>query len=291
MTRPVDHVRVSARDLPTGVVQARIDIAADDAANEEVARPRIEAVLTACKLTAAELEVLHRGYADSTDLDMTGYSRGAALWLLSGRVLGLLRALLVQVEAGICNEAVVTGRAIHEAARVLVAFSVPDADDLVRVFLDDEGRHGYVKQAAARKAEERYEEELAQEMESAGLPRVPSALQAIDELYDRMSRVAHNRRSSCLDAFHEPSQTMSYGVHPSPIRRAGYAEWAASMTIEVINVVGDALRALYSQPEFFTKRMVPLVASIQAVREAAPLDEQAIRNAAGTGSDSQPGIL
>jgi hypothetical protein len=44
------------------------------------------------------------------------------------------------------------------------------------------------------------------------------------------------------------------------------------MTTEVLNSVGDALRALYSQPQFFTERIVPLVKGIEAVRQSAPLE-------------------
>jgi len=280
--QPIDGVPIRMRNLPAEVAQARLAAAADDAANEEVARPRIDAVLTACKLAADELEALHSGYADITDLDLTGYSRASAIWLLSGRTLGLLRALLVQVEAGICNEAMVTGRAIHEASRVLFAFGVPGADDVVRRWLDDDGRHGYVRQGEARAIEERYEIELAEAMEQAGLPPVASTKEKTEELYDRMSRTGHNRRSSCVDAVWEPGRRMAYGRNPSAIRRAGYTTWTASMTTEVLNSVGDALRALYSEPKFIAERIVPLVNGINAVREAAPLDEDSIRRESGT---------
>lgn len=280
--QPIDGVPIRMRNLPAEVAQARLAAAADDAANEKVARPRMDAVFMACKLAADELEALHSGYADITDLDLTGYSRASAIWLLSGRTLGLLRALLVQVEAGICNEAFVTGRAIHEASRVLFAFGAPGADDVVRLWLDDEGRHGYVKQGMARAIEERYEIELAEAMEQAGLSRIASTKEKTEELYDLMSRTAHNRRSSCVDAVSEPARRMAYGWNPSAIRRAGYTAWAASMTTDVLNSVGDALRALYSQPEFTTERIVPLVNGINAVREAAPLDEDSIRRESGT---------
>jgi hypothetical protein len=279
--RPIE-VPIRMRELPVEVAQARLEAAADDAANEKVAQARIEAVLTACKLVAQDLEALHRSYADITDLDLIGYSRASAIWLLSGRTLGLLRALLVQIEAGICNEAGITGRAIHEASRVLFAFSVPDAGDVVRLWLDDEGRHGYVKQSTAREAEERFETALADSMERAGLPRVASTKEMTEQLYDLMSRVAHNRRSSCVNSVWEPGRRMIYGWHPSAIRRAGNAAWAASMTAEVVNSVGGALSGLYSQEQFFTKRILPLHESIQAVLLSAPLDEQSIRLAAGT---------
>jgi hypothetical protein len=280
--RPIDGVPSRIRDLPAEVAQARLDAAADDAANEKVARPRIDAVLTACKLAADELEALHRRYADITDLDLTGYSRASAIWLLSGRTLGLLRALLVQVEAGIGNEALLTGRAIHEASRVLFAFGAPGADDVVRLWLDDEGRHGYVKQGVARAVEERYETTLAETMEQAGLSRIASTKEKTETLYDLMSRAAHNRRSSCVDAVWKPGRQMAYGRSPSAILRAGYAAWAASMTTEVLNSVGDSLRALYSQPRFFVERIVPLVNGIDAVQDSAPLGERSIRLASGT---------
>ncbi len=64
------------------------------------------------------------------------------------------------MKAWIYNEAMITGRAIHEASRVLFAFGAPEADDVVRLWLDDEGRHGYVNQGMARAAEEHYEATL-----------------------------------------------------------------------------------------------------------------------------------
>jgi len=279
--RSID-VEVRARELSAHAVQARLNAAADDAANESVARPRIEAVLTACNLVRQQLESFHRRYAEGTDLNLTGYSRASAIWLLSGRVLGLHRAMLVQIQAGICAEAVVTGRAIHEAARILFAFTVRGTDDLVRMWLDDEGRHGYVKQGAAREAEERFSEELARVMTATGLPQIPSTKAMTEEVYDHLSRVAHSRRSSCVDAVWAPGRQMAYGWHPSAIRRAGYASWAAAMTTEVLNAVGDALHHLYGTQKFFTEEIVPLRASVEAVRQSAPLDEKSIRRAAGT---------
>jgi hypothetical protein len=274
---------IRSRPIPAEVARLRIEATADDAANSAVAQPRIEAVLTACKLVAQRLEELHEAYVDLTDLDPAGYSRAAAIWLLSGRILGLHRALLTHVEAGIGDEAAVTGRAIHEASRLLFAFGGPAEQDIVRLWLDDEGRHGYVKQGAARAAERRYEDALAAAMERAGLPRINSVTSKTEEMYDKLSRVAHSRRSSCLATWWGPGRKMAYGVHPSAIRRAGAVAWASSMTGEVINAVGDALRALYSQPQFFSDQIAPLQKALDSVRESAPLDEPSIRQAAGTG--------
>ena len=62
----------------------------------------------------------------------------------------------MQAEASIDNEATIVGRALHEANRILLAF-VADADDdgVVRRWLDDEGKYGYVKQGAARAVTDR----------------------------------------------------------------------------------------------------------------------------------------
>ena len=119
-------------------------------------------------------------------------------------------------------------------------------------------------------------------MSRQGLTPIASSIPRTKELYDLQSRVAHSRRSSCVDSVWEPGRQMAYGWHPSAIRRAGYAGWAASMTTEVTHFVGDALRALYSRPGFFKEVIVPLLTSIEAVRDSAPLDEGSIRTAAGT---------
>jgi hypothetical protein len=62
---------------PAEAMQARLQAAADDAANEKVACPRIQAMLTACKMAAGDLEATHRVFAEQTDLDLTGYSRAS----------------------------------------------------------------------------------------------------------------------------------------------------------------------------------------------------------------------
>ena len=275
------EVPIQRRKLSADVAQWRLADAADNSNNDEVAQPRIEAMLTACKLTAQQLEEWHRRVADETDLDLTGYSRASAIWLLSGRCLGLLRALLVQVEAGICTEAIVTGRAIHEATRVLMVFDDPDEDELLRLWLDDEGKYSYVQPKAAREANDRYEQKLAEAMERSGLPRIRATKDLAEELYDRQSRVAHSRRSSVVDAVWLPGRQMAYGFHPSAIRRAGYASWAGTMTVEVTNAVGDALRAFFG-PGFFANEVVPLRESVDAVRRDAKLDERSIRRDAAT---------
>ncbi len=279
--RPVDDTKISLRELPDSVVAARLDQAQVQGLVWSVAEPRIKAVLGTCRTILQDLEDRHRRFAEITDLDLSGYSRGSALWLLSGRLIGLHRALLILIDAGIDSEALVTGRAIHEGARVLYAFGVPDADDLVRTWLDDQGRHGYVKQRAAREAQDRFEKQVDDALKEQGLPSFDRTSPLTEELYDQMSRAAHNRRSSCLEGLNDPARRFSYGVQQDPFRRGESAIWAASMTGEIINSVGDALRALYGTNAYFAKQIAPLFLALHAVRDEFRLDRDSLVADAG----------
>lgn len=280
-SRSVDDLKLSRRDLPAPAVAARLDQAASNGTVWKVAKPRIGAMLGACKTILQDLEDRHAVLAEQTDLDLTGYSRGSAVWLLSGRLIGLHRALLIQVEAGIDGEALVTGRAIHEGARVLYAFGVPDADDLVRKWLDDAGRHGYVKQKAAREAHDRFEKQVDDALAAQGLPTFGRTSELTEEMYDRMSRAAHNRRSSCMASVNESTRRMTYGVQSDPFRRGATVTWAAAMTAEVINAVGDSLRALYGSDDYFSKQIAPLQRALWAVRDEFRLDRKSLIMDAG----------
>src|SRR5438093_2315215 len=74
-----------------------------------------------------------------------------------------------------------------------------------------------VSGTSSREAQGRFEEKLDQAMREQGLPSLGRTGQLVDELYDRMSRVAHNRRSTCVSSFSEPLREFAYGRHPSPI--------------------------------------------------------------------------
>lgn len=277
----VDDTAIRFRELPKEAVDVRLEQAGAHGRVWKIARPRIEAVLGTCKTIRQDLEDRHRAFAETTDLDLAGYSRGSAIWLLSGRLIGLHRALLIQVEAGIEAEALVTGRAIHEGARVLSAFGVPDAEPLVRTWLDDKGRHGYVKQKAAREAQDRFEKQIDDALQEQGLPAFDRTSPLTEKLYDRMSRAAHNRRSSCVASLDEPARRFTYGIQENPFRRGIAVTWAASMTGEIINSVGDSLRALYGQETYFSTQIAPLFLALAAVREQFPLDAQTLAEEAG----------
>jgi hypothetical protein len=275
------QTEIKLRELPAEIQALRDQLKEQDPALMAVVQPRVEAHIAACRIVAKRLQDWHRDISDKTDLDLAGYSRGAAVWLLAGRCLGLLEVLLVQAEAGVGNEALVVGRAIHEATNILLVFcGDPEEEELIRIWLEDEGKHGYVKQGAARAAHARFEEKLDEAMQRDGLKPLGRTKALTEELYDRMSRTAHNRRSSCLNSVWVEGREMSYGRTPTALRLAGSVSGVASITVGVVNAVGDALRTFYGQ-EFFVKEIAPLVEGIEAVRGSAPLDEAAIWEAAG----------
>ena len=264
------NVSIRRRELPKEVDEARRQAQAENELIEPIARPRIEANLMACQLVLDTLTTYHAGVADKTDLDVTGDSRGAAIWMVAGRCLGLGSSLLALARAGIDNEVLVMGRAIHEATRILLVFNDPDEEELIRLWLKDEGKHAYVRPSAAREAQDRFEAKLDEATDRAGLPSLGRTADLSAQVYDQMSRTAHCRRSSCANSVAEPLRQMTYGYHRSPVRRAACAEWTASMTVEVANAVGDALRAFYGQG-FFAEKIAPLIQSIAAVRQEQPL--------------------
>lgn len=278
---PLEDAAVQEAELSKDVEDLRTAYRLDNAANERTVRTRAAAQYTACRNTLDQLQAWHRGLADHTDLKLVAYSRSSAIWLLSGRLLGLAEAMWVQINAGICNEVMVTGRAIHEAARVLPVLRDLEEEDLLHIWLQDEGKYRYVKPKHARDAQARYEEKLGEAMALDGVPALAGTTEMTEEMYDRLSRSGHNRRSSCLDSVWESGRSMAYGYHPSPLRRATTVEWGCSMTVEVALAVGQGLEAFFGHG-FAVKDVAPLIQAIYAVRAAEPLDEESVRRAAGT---------
>ena len=263
------------RELSEDVKRLREAQRKHDELLEQVLRPAVAAHVTACRGALEWAKAQHLRVVEVTDLDPASHTIAAAIWLLAGRCLGLLEALWIQVEGGIDNEALITGRAIHEATQVLFVMTDPESEAQVRVWLADEGKYGYVTASAARKAQEAFDVRLAAAMKEMGAEPLDSqAARAISaDLYDRMSRTAHNRRSSCLNSYWTDGREMAYGVHDSPLRRAGATAWGQTMTVEVVQVVGDALGQFYEQG-FYFRAVQPVVEGLAEVEANAPINER-----------------
>jgi hypothetical protein len=280
---PLEDRKTNRRPVPLDVQELRDFQQQFNKANAKVADPRISAHIDASRAVLDRLEGLHRYLADETDLELVVHSRGSAVWLLSGRLLGLTEAMWVQVKAGIANEVLVMGRSMHEAARVLGAILDQDEEKLLRLWLGDSEKGHYVRPKAARDAAARIETKLIEEMKRLGYEPASEgkSKEMNEQMYDLLSRAAHNRRSACLESVWEPGRKMAYGWQPSVLHRAYYVSWAGHITVEVVHAVGDALAAFFGD-DFFTTEMQPLIDRIERVIRDHPLREEQIREAAGT---------
>jgi hypothetical protein len=270
------------RELPAGIAALRDTPAALHVRQDTVVAPRIAADLAVCTDAYGELCRFHAGVTDRVDFDLRGYTRPAAIWALAGRCLGVLRAILVQVEAGVCCEVLVTGRGLHEALQLLLVVSLPPEEAILRKWLDDAGKHEHATPGLARKANDRLGKKLGELAAAAGSDEVVPDMAAVaGDLYDLLSRAGHNRRQAVLDAVSVPLRRMTVGYDPDPLERALYTSWATTMTSEVVAFVGDALD-LFIQMDFAAKVVQPLQQRIADVRRSHPLDRASLLEAIGS---------
>jgi len=73
--KPSLEIELRLRDLPAEVKRSRELARQENERLELAARPRMEAQLHACKMALEQLKDWHRRVADTTDLQLTGYSR------------------------------------------------------------------------------------------------------------------------------------------------------------------------------------------------------------------------
>jgi hypothetical protein len=281
--RAFEDRKTNRRPIPADVIELRDTQRRFNEANAAVAEPRVVAHIEVSREALDRLEALHRYLADETDLDLTAHSRGSAVWLLSGRLLGLTESMWIQVKAGVANEVLIMGRAMHEAARVLGAVLDKDEEELLRLWLEDSGKNHYVRPKAARDAQARTEAKLVEALKALGSEPVSEGnLKEMNErMYDLLSRAAHNRRSACLESLWESGREMAYGWQPSVLHRAYYVGWAGQITVEVVHAVGDGFAAFFGK-DFFLTEMQPLIDEIERVTREFPLGERELREAAGT---------
>jgi hypothetical protein len=162
------NAKIRPRVLPERLLGLRAQAADVDRREWAVVRPRIDAHLTAYKRLVADMEAMHAHVVETTDLDPAAYSRPAAMWLTAGRCLGLARLAIVAVEADVCGEVLVVLRGLLEARDLLDALGDQDEDDLLRLWLKDDGKHKYVSHRKSLDAQQRFEDKLAEAMHRQG---------------------------------------------------------------------------------------------------------------------------
>jgi hypothetical protein len=267
---------ISRVELPAWTRQSRDDAERRDRVMSKVLQPRIDAHVAVYGAALDEVERAHQTIADTTDFDLTGETQWAAMWLVAGRCIGFARGVLVLAADGFGDEALPMARAAHEANRVLQAVGDPEELDMARRWLEDHDDR-YVRPRHARDAIERTEQRFNAEMEKAGVEPAGTTLRPTREVYHLMSLVAHIRRQAIELVVNAKLRRMSRGRHPDPVGRALAVESHGRVVQETVTLVGDSFGRFFG-PEYYRDRLKPVVDSFEAVREAAPLDPDTLRN-------------
>jgi len=183
---------------------------------------------------------LHKFIGDSTDLEIGADTRWSAIWELSGRCLAICRVVLHDFRGGFTSEAIGSVRTLFEAAELLAAIAYHEEENALRRWLDRE----FIRPKTAREVVGRKEILAKQRMREAGIePEGRGATEVSYELYDDLSKPAHNMRGGFPEAVSVPLREFTYGPHPNAEVRAhhlNYAEQFIEMTLIVVIVsLGD----------------------------------------------------
>jgi hypothetical protein len=237
--------------------------------------PRIAGHLLVYEQTLAELVRVHREIGETMEFGLGERTRWAAIWELGGRCIGLCNCLLVQARGGFASEMVPTMRAVHEAAQLLTVMSGPGEESLLVRWLDD---IGYISAQQARAAERRIERPFVEEMKKRGTPLPGDQFDLGAQVYDTLSKPAHNMRVGFLESVSREQRLFSYGPHPDPIQRAVHVEFVGQQVEEVTLRFGGAFASRFLGGHFYRDVIERRLAEIRAVRETIPIDPRTVRS-------------
>jgi hypothetical protein len=266
---------VVRRELSADVIEARVEAESQSAQLAEIIHSRIEGHLVTYRTMLNALIDAHRSIGETMDFGLGGRTRWTAVWEMSGRCLALTNCLLTQLEGGFASEVVPTLRAIHEADLLLTTLNGPGEESLLSQWLDDER---YIKEASARNAAARIEKPVIALMKKQGIELQGDQTQLGGQVYDILSKVAHNMRGGFAESVSVPLHRFSYGPHPDPRERAIHVEFGGQMVEEVVLIVGGALSTRFLGRQWYEATIKPLLAALKAVRDEMPVDPQSVRS-------------
>jgi hypothetical protein len=255
----------SRRPLTAGARRERQEFERINDANGKMLRPSIEVHVTGYDAALDELEWAHRKVADETALDLDAATREAALWLITGRCIGLARAARDLAVAGYATEVISLLRSLHEASRLLNVFTHPGEERLVRRWL--EGRN--VSRGDVMAAVDRQEAARA-EMLKQGVAPLGTTGNYFDRQYGRWSEFAHHRRHHMLSQVSVPARMMVTGPHPDWRVRAATVDHFGWCLLDLVSTGGSALARLWG-PDWFYGRFQPTFRALSELRDRVPL--------------------
>lgn len=240
---PEYEPQVQARDLPDEVAALREKVADEHAGLDAKFQALIDAHLDAHAAEVDHVIDLHKSIGDGTDLEIRADTRWSAIWELSGRCLAICRVVLHDLRGGFTSEAIGSVRTLFEGAELLMALAYHDETADLRRWLRGE----WVRPKTARKVIEAKEDLARERMREAGVePEGRGSSLVSYELYDLLSKPAHNMREGFPEQVSVPLREFTYGPHPNAEVRAhhvNYAEQVIEMTlIVVIDSLGDIVR-------------------------------------------------
>ena len=254
--------------MPEEVRRAREEDERANTNNRRILEPLIDVHLTAYAAALDELEGAHRLIADETDLQLDAETRQAAMWLVTGRCIGLAHASHELAAAGYFYETVPVLRSLHEASRLLTLLTFRNEDTIVRRWLD--GRH--VSRGDTMAAIDRQEEAMRAEMIQQGIAPPPTTRAQMEAIYGRWSEVAHNRRGHMLAQVAVPTRVMANGPHPDWRARATIVDAYGWELIGLVSGGGSAIGHLLGM-SWFRDRFQPTRSALYELKERVPLAE------------------
>ena len=256
------------------VLNAREQFAVANERNAEILRPLIDAHLTAYRASLDELTGAHRLVSDSTDLDLAGESRSAAIWLMAGRCLGQARGCLHLVADGFAHEVPALLRQLHESNQLLGALTAGSEDALLDKWL----RGKYVPPRDALAATDRHQRLLREQMIRAGESPPGATKKRVERMYGHLSEFTHNRRARVLDTVSAEQRLMPIGPHPDWSVRAAAVGDVGIFVTETVTVAGFGLSLLLGG-EWFVQRFNPTFHALVELGRRAPIDSGSLNEA------------
>jgi hypothetical protein len=269
--------------LPDDVLNERNEFERANADNRAVLEPLVRAHLTAYDAALIELQQAHTLVADGTALVLDGKTRQAAMWLISGRCIGLARAAHDLSEAGYTVEVIPVLRSLHEGSRLLALVTHRGEDGVVDRWLN--GRS--VSRGDIMAAIKRQEEAMRVEMIKDGRVPPKTTGKGFEGQYGRWSEIAHHRRRHLLDQVSIPARLMATGTHPDWRARATTVDHLGWYLAELVSSGGSAFGHLLGRT-WFEDRFQPTLRALLHLMERIPLADIAagrvsISSAGGAG--------
>jgi hypothetical protein len=227
---------VQPQDLAREIKELRERVAEEHRRLDADLQPHIDAHIEAHANEVDRVIALHKFIGDSTDLEIGADTRWSAIWELSGRCLAICRVVLNDFRAGFTSEAIGSVRTLFEAAELLTAIAYHEEENALRRWLDGE----FIRPKTAREVVGRKETLARQRMKEAGMEPEGRAVSEVSyELYDDLSKPAHNMRGGFPEAVSVLLREFTYGPHPNAEVRAhhlSYAEQFIETTLIVVIV-------------------------------------------------------